>query len=152
MKVSKLNLVFRLLDFLLWPFMFILGGFKFPVQETHIWHMHKWIWNNDGLKITETDKKSKFSYNTPFSLAHMPIFGGWTRYVVIEASGFKKYWYVGWKNVLHFLPIYNNRIMMLTTDKGFTAYGLSDTGEYLKLKIIGYGELGDGKYKGIRLF
>lgn len=152
MKVPKVNIIFRLFDFLLTPFMLILGGFTFPLQETHIWHMHKWHWKDNGLNITERDKKTKFSENAPFSLVHMPIFGGWTRYVVIEATGFKKYWHVGWRDVLQLLPIYENRIKMLTTDKGFTAYGLSEKGSNLKLKIVGYGELGDGKHKGIRLF
>lgn len=82
----------------------------------------------------------------------MPIFGGLTKYVVVEASGFNKYWNVGWEGNIHKLRIKENRIMMLTGKHGFIMYGLGDNGKILKLKIVGFGELGDRKYNGIRLF
>lgn len=145
--------MFRILDILLWPFMFILGGFNFSVQETHPWHVRKYSWkNNKGLVIKETDKKAKFGHEAPLGLFHMSIFGGLTKYVVVEASGFKKYWHVGWDGFIHKLLIKENRIMLLVGKKGLTTYGLGDNGKILKLKIIGYGELGDKKYNDVRLF
>ena len=42
--------------------------------------------------------------------------------------------------------------MLLVGKKGLVAHGLEDNGKILKLKIVGFGELGDGKYNGIRLF
>lgn len=143
----------RIFDYLLWPFMYFLGGFKFPVQETHAWHVKKHHWkSSEGLVIKEKDRKAKFGHESPLGLFHMPIFGGLTKYVVIEASGFNKYWYVGWENNIQILPIKQNKIMMLVGKKGFVAYGLGDDGKMLKLKTIGYGNLGDFKYKNIRLF
>jgi len=145
--------MFRILDMLLWPFMWVLGGFAFPVQETHPWHVRKWNWKyNNGLAIKETDKKARFGHNDPLGLFHMPIIGGLSKYVVIETKGFDKYWNVGWERFIHKLPIKQNRIMLLVGKKGLIAYGLGDNGNNLKLKIVGYGTLGDSKFVGLRLF
>lgn len=153
MKVPKLNIIFRLADILLWPFMWILGGFNFPVQETHAWHVRKHNWKSaKGLVIKEIDKKAKFGHESPLGLFHMPIFGGLTKYVVIEATGFKNYWNVGWEGFIHNLPIKENRIMLLVGKKGLIAYGLGDDRKVIKLDIIEFGELGDEKYNNLRLF
>jgi hypothetical protein len=44
MNLRRLNFIFRLFDFLLWPFVWILGELVFPVQETHAWHVSKYNW------------------------------------------------------------------------------------------------------------
>lgn len=153
MRIPKLKFIFRVFDLLLSPFMWILGGFTFPVQETHPWHVRKWNWKNaESLIVKEFDSNAKFGHSSSFGLFHMPIFGGLSKYVVIEAKGFKKYWNVGWEQGINILPIKENRIMLLCGTKGFIAYGLGDGTKNLKLKIVGYGVLGDNKYKGIRLF
>ncbi len=153
MNTPDTNIAFRILDYILYPLMIFLGGFIFPAQESHPWNVKKWGWSErNGLQIKGMDKKAKFDHSAPFGLYHMPIFGGLTKYVVIEAFGFDKYWYVGWTNNIQSLKIKQNRIKLLTTKKGFTAYGLGDNGKSLKLKIVGYGELGDHKYNGLRLF
>ncbi|MDP3917706.1 MAG: hypothetical protein Q8Q30_00835 [Candidatus Woesebacteria bacterium] len=82
----------------------------------------------------------------------MPIFGGLTKYVVIEATGFNNYWNIGWEGFIHKLPIKQNKIMLLVGKKGLIAYGLGDGRKMIKLKIVGYGELGDKKYNSLRLF
>lgn len=152
MKVPKLNLIFRLFDFLLWPFMFLLGGFRFPIQETHPWHVRKWNWKNKGLIVNKKDIKARFGHEAPFGLFHMPIFGGLTSYVVIKAMGFDNYWNVGWEGFIHNLPIKQNKIALLVSKGGLVAYGLGDNGRNLQLKIVGFGELGDNKYNNLRLF
>jgi len=153
MDVPKLNFVFRFFDFLLWPFMWILGGFVFPVQETHQWHARKYNWRKaKGLIVKEKDLKAKFGHEAPLGLFHMAIFGGLTRYVVIEAIGFKNYWNIGWESGIQILPIKQSKIMMFVGKNGFVAYGIGDGDKVLKLRVVGYGNLGDFKYKNIRLF
>ncbi len=145
--------MFRILDILLWPFMWILGGFVFPVQETHVWHVKKHDWKNaKGLVIKEKDNKARFGHEASFGLFHMPILGGLTKYVVIEANGFGNYWNIGWEDNIHILPIKQKRVAMLVGKNGFVAYGLGDNDKILKTKIVGYGNLGGFKYKNIRLF
>lgn len=153
MKVVKLNIIFRFVDFLLSPFMWVLGGFTLPLQETHVWHMKKWDWKKDkGLIVKGYDKKALFGHDDPLGLYHMSIFGGLTKYVVIEASGFENCWFVGWARQIHALPVKENRIKLLVGKGGFTAYGIGDNHKQLKLKVVGFGELGDKKYNGLRLF
>ncbi len=130
-----MNIIFRLVDYLLWPAMWILGGFKFPVQETHPWHVRKYNWKNSkGLVIKVADKTARFGHEALFGLFHMPIFGGLTKYVVIEASSFSNYWNIGWQDNIQVLPIKQKQIAMLVGKKGFIAYGLGDNGKILKLK------------------
>ena|SRR3990172_1651190 len=150
MKPAKLNTLFRLVDILLDPFMWILGRFTFPLQETHAWHVKKQHWLGRGLSIKGTDSSAKFGHKCLFG--HMPILGGLTKYAVIEAKGYNNYWYIGWSGSIHLLPIKQSRIKLLVGKGGYEAYGLGDTGQELKLKIAGYGKLGDGKFEGIRLF
>lgn len=152
-KVPKVNIIFRFIDFLLSPIMWILGGFTFPLQETHYWHIRKWDWKDTkSLVVKEKDKSAKFGHEAPFGLFHMPLLGGLKRYVVIEATGFDKYWYSGWEGQIHCLKLRQNRIMMMVGKHGFIMYGLGDNGKSLNLKIVGYGNLGDNKYRGVRLF
>lgn len=153
MKTPKLSFIFRLFDFLLTPFMWILGGFKFPLQETHLWHISKWNWKMaKALVVKGRDKKAKFGHESSFGLLHMPIFGGLAKYAVIQAKGYNKHWFVGWKDQIQKLPIKENKIKLLVGKNGFIAYGLGDNGKHLQLKVVGFGEIGDGKYNGLRLF
>ena len=152
--IKKLNLTFRLFDFILSPFMWILSGFAFEKpQETHAWHIVNWNWKKQKpLSIKETDKEARFGHSSPLGLFHMPIFGGLTKYVVIEAVGYKRYWNVGWEGQVHLLKIYDPKIKLLVGKSGFMAYGITDTNKEAKLKIVGFGTIGDGKFKGVRLF
>jgi hypothetical protein len=154
MKPPEENILFRVSDALLCPFMWILGGLVFPVQETHKWHVKRWDWKKGrGLPVKGTDSKARFSHGSFPGLFHMPLIGGLTKYVVIEAEKFDKFWYVGWDDSIHSLKIKQKRIKLLVGKSGsYNAFGLGDNGSELKLKVVGYGKLGDQKYKGIRLF
>ncbi len=155
MKIPKVNIVFRFLDFLLWPIMFLLSGFKFPVQESHPWHVKKWKWKENGVKVLGNDSQALFGQSEIskyFGLYHMPIFGGLKKYVVLENNNFKKYWNIGWDEHVQILKIYRSRIALLVGKEGYNAFAISDDSNEIKLKIIGFGELGDRKYNSIRLF
>jgi len=147
--------MYRILDILLWPFMWVFGGINFPVQETHPWHVKKHQWIGKGTKIIGSDVNAKFSHtgiSKYFGFYHMPILGGLTKYVILEASGFDNYWNVGWDNYIQILKIYNDKIKLLVGKEGFSSFALADTKKEIELKIVGFGELGDRKYNGIRLF
>lgn len=138
--------------------MWFFNAFKFPLQETHKWHTYNIT--PKGLKkgtvVNAQKSKSRFGHEVGFGLFHMPIFGGLDTYVVLEAHGFKDYWHVGWKGgetQIHKLSIKENRIKLLTPIKGsYEALGFDEAGRQLKLELIGYGKIGDGKFPGIRLF
>lgn len=158
MKIKKLQGYYRIFDFLFIPFMWFFGKFSFPLQETHKWHTYNI--NPKGLKngtvVKAQKSKSRFGHEVGFGLFHMPVFGGLDVYAVLEAQGFDNSWYIGWKGgetQIHKLPIMQNRIKLLVPIKGsYEALGFDKDGKQLKLKVIGYGKIGDGKFPGIRLF
>lgn len=160
MKVPESNLLLDLCDILLKPFMLLLNGFKFPLQETHKWHGvnfdKKLLKKGKGVIINKPDINAKFTHGSPLGLFHMPIFGGLTQYEVIEVNGFDNHWHVGWERntdfQIHRLAIKENRLKLLTGKGTSKIYAVDDSGKFLPLKVVGYGHIGDGKYNGIRLF
>ncbi len=155
MKIPKLNFIFRFFDILLWPIMFLLSGFKFPVQETHPWHVKKWNWKGNGVKIQGNDSQAFFAQSgisKYLGLYHMPILGGLQKYVVLENNNFKKYWNIGWNNHIQILKIYTPKIALLVGKEGYNALAISDDVKEINLKIVGFGVLGDKKYNNLRLF
>lgn len=132
--------------------MYVLGGFKLPLQETHKWHIQKWNFQGSGLHVPGTDTHARFDVSHGFGLFHMPLIGGLTKYVVIETNNFTNHWYIGWTGSIHLLKIKQNRIRLLTGKTGYKAFGLNSDGKALKIKIAGFGKIGDGQYNGVRLF
>ncbi len=156
MENPKLNIFFRLLDICLHPVMYLLqGNFIEKPQETHPWHVKKYKWKGRGIKIKGNDDLAKYSQSgisKYLGLYHAPILGGLRKYVVLEDSKFKKFWNVGWDGHIQVLRIYEPRIKLLVGKEGYNAHGLSDDRNEVKLSIIDFGKIGDGKYKNIRLF
>ena len=135
--------------------MYFLGGFKFPVQETHPWHVKKYKWKTSSLLIKGDDIKSKFGQSgisKYLGLFHMPIFGGLKKYIVLENRNYKNYWNIGWNSYIQILKIYDSKIKLLSGKEDFIAHALSDNKNEVELKVVDFGTIGDGKYKKIRLF
>lgn len=159
-KIPETNILTDTLDLILAPFMWFLNGFKYPLQETHKWHVESLdnfkLDSKKALNITKTDKTAKYSHGSPFGLFHMPIFGGLTNYIVVQASGYKKHWHIIWGGEngfqIHKLAIRDNKLKLLVGRGGYKLYGIDDRKKFLKLKMIGHGKIGDGKFKGVRLF
>lgn len=155
MEVPKLNIVFRLLDYLLMPIMWCLGGFVLPIQETHPWYVKKWEFRGEALHILGKDNMAMFGQSgisKYLGLYHMPIFGGLRKYVVLENKNYRKYWNIGWNGHIQILKIYKPKIALLVGKEGYNTFAISDDSNETKLKVVGSGELGDGKYKGVKLF
>lgn len=166
-QIKQVPVCFRALDYLLVPAMFVFNKFHLPVMETHPWHpqnIHCDLIPDDiGEKIVGDDE-SKFGFRHS-GLIHLPFLGGWTKYLVLEAQDFDKYWHVGWKVSyldqakgrfcqVHRLRIYGSRIMVLagTGETEGMGFGVNDRGELIPVRVIGRGTIGDGKFPGVRLF
>ena len=119
--------------------------------------------DNIGKKTIGTDS-SGFSFED-LGIIHMPLFGGWKKYLILEASDFKKYWHVGWKVTylppkkgrfcqVHKLKIYQPQIKVLAgvNDSEKIGFGINDSNQLIPVKIVGEGVLGDGKFPDVRLF
>lgn len=169
LRVEQVPSYFRLLDYLMIPIMWILSGFKNDSpQETHHWHMQEidpnLVPDKVGIAVMGDDK-SKFKGRSPIGLNHMPIFGGWTNYVILQANGIAGHWHVGWKVKflakgkkdiceIHKLKIYDDKIKVFKgiNDSKKIFFGLDEAGKFIPLKIVGKGTLGDGKFNKVRLF
>ena len=166
-EIQSLPFYYRTLDYLLAPAMWVLGKFKPPLMETHPWHMQNihcdLVPDDIGEKVIGQDP-SRYDFDD-WGLFHMPLFGGWKNYLVLEAKDFKKYWRVGWKVLffdkqkgqvcqVHKLKIYQPRIILLTgiNDSEKIGFGVNDSNQLIPVKIVGKGVLGDGRFPGVRLF
>lgn len=80
MNALNLNIVFKFLDFLLRPFMYVLQGtVNEKPQETHPWHVKRFVWKNKGILIEGTDHEARFGQSgitKNFGFFHIPILGG----------------------------------------------------------------------------
>ena len=166
-NIPETPFIFRLIDILMIPVMYVLGCFKLDsLQETHPWH--SWrnfsendINKNDSVTITGTDQKT-FVKHFLF-LFHAPIFGGWKNYSVYSPENNVRLFHIGWivyenetlKEVgISKLPIKNGAIRMLDGPPAYvvTFFAINGEGNQIKIKRIGNGRLGDNRYRGIRLF
>lgn len=165
MKIKETQFYFKIVDFLLTPIMFIIGGFKKEnIQHHHGYHAVNFYGELDKYKVVEllADSPSKYGSSGGFlvhkGLFHMPIFGGWKNYVVLENMDFKDYWFIGWKTGGYFqystLSLKQPYVRLLKGRKGSKSYffGLNSKGQQVKLGVVAHGVLGDKKYPHIPLY
>jgi hypothetical protein len=170
-EIIKVPLLFRLLDRMLWPVMFVLGGCKFDsIQETHRWHGQPIDAGEIDERLSvfvEGNDRSPVRTNAlyPFPTFHAPILGGWRNYTVLQIQAVAPYWHVGWihrrypfngrpRSHAQRLPIFTGEIRVLTQAIGFQTqyFALDSSGRQIPLKVVGEGVLGDGKFPHVRLF
>ena len=171
-EVHSVPFVFWILDFVMSPIMWALSGFKWerPI-ETHPWHIQRLDFlvleqNLDRRKMVvlesaDVSKVSARAYGT-CGIVHMPLFGGWTRYVIIEAQGFQNHWHIGWKIqasnfkqcAVQMLNIYTPVIKLLEGADGQHTefFAVDEQGEQIPIRKMAGGKLGDGKFRNVRLF
>ncbi len=167
MKIEKVPSYFRVFDYLLFPLMWVLCGFKFELpQESHRWHMRNYplirVPKDKFVKITGDDPSKHAAKGFPFF--HIPLFGGWKKYIILEVKNYGKFWNVGWivefKNgpeavyQIQASRIYGPFVKVLKgiNDSDKTFFAVGDDGNFSDIKLIDQGILGDGKYRLVRLF
>ncbi len=162
---------FRLLDWLLRPIMFVLGGCKADsIQETHYWHCQRIDMADVDPRFSVSipgDDKSGVAANSllPFPRFHAPLFGGWRNYAVLQVQETAPIWHVGWvhrkfpsgsrpRAHVQRLPIESREIKVLKQPRGFLTdfFALDANGRQLLLKAVDEGVLGDMRYPEVRLF
>lgn len=140
----------KLGDFLMIPLMYLLSGtFKERPQRTH-------HWNCIGLKQSNVDHLNpiemffcdgvKASPRRIFFF-HMPIFGGWKKYVVLRPKEMEN-WHIGWitddKKIIGVSKIIlSGSVRMLVGNKNVQFFGVNELGEQIEINKIGEGTIGD---------
>lgn len=158
-KNIESNILEGIIDVILMPVMFLLNGGKLPLQETHPWHCidvdTNLLIDKFGVVVRGNDS-ARFGHDAPFGLFHMPIFGGLRKYTVIEVGKFTDHWHVCFKGntkaQIHKLKIKTNRLKLLTGKGKHWFFALTDSGDFLPIKTVGEGTIGDTIFKGVRLF
>lgn len=169
LAIPPTPLYFRIFDFLLMPFMFALSGFKVNgIQNTHGWHTkdipETSLESSKFLEVVGTDDskyKNIGGVLKHFGLFHMPIFGGWTHYLVLENKDFNNLpWFIGWRihsaGVTQYsnLPIKKAKVRVLSGLKGnkVSFFGLTKEGKQVNLSLVDKGVIGDSKYADVPLY
>lgn len=154
-KVVPQGPVGRLADTLMKPLMYWLQGtYQESPQETH-------VWNNTKLSLLaqsrldhtlfasvpadpDADNRWLLGYVPTF---HMPRFGGWTKYVVLEPRYVAvTRWYLGWhtRDVcgVSRIPI-TGAVRALRGLNDCNFFGLLPDGSQIALRVAGTGVIGD---------
>ena len=161
MNSSKSRLIFKpqgwfgaSLDWLMRPVMYWLQDtwYEEP-QRTHFWNNHKFDpktfdFRNDFMVLVPGDPfAAKRRLWGVIPLFHMPRFGGWCEYVVLDAGDFTGEWYVGWTTVdvtgVSQVPL-RGLVRTLHGSKKTCFFGVTVHGKQIPLKIFGFGRIGKG--------
>lgn len=143
------------LDCLMLPVMYMLQGNMSDVpQRTHFWNY---------TRVPEKELELKLNTNSLLTLPgedvasqrwlwwlpllHMPIFGGWRHYYVLEPEEkVSDYWFVGWvvgeySGISHVKLERQVRVLKGDTEASF--FGFNSEGKQIKIRLIGEGSLGE---------
>ncbi|NTW13788.1 MAG: hypothetical protein HGA31_02025 [Candidatus Moranbacteria bacterium] len=159
--VSPLGWARRAGELLTAPLVYLVSGtFRESPQRTRSWNVNRIIGNGTldlrrDLMIRSAANPDALKGDHPI-LSHMPIFGGWRDYIVIEpVSG--RDWYVGWivagsKAELSRIRL-SGPIRVLVGPSVTFHFGFdAETGKQVPLNKIGSGRIGDhGKFSTIDL-
>ena len=149
--IRKQGIVSKCGDVLMLPIMYLLQfpSFERP-QRTHIWNNSKYSVADIGHLDPEFfvsvagDTEATKRWLGPLPIFHMPIFGGWRRYVVLRPKTMQDQWFIGWipGDVIGISDIVlSDSVRLLRGPQTVYFFGLNEHGEQIELELIGEGEL-----------
>ncbi len=160
-RVRPLSVWERALSVLMWPISWLVSGA--PLERPK----GTYLWNRRNL--TETERASLYASSMMRVVgdksalpdrhtfrSHVPILGGWTRYVVLEpANGSGRGWHIGWMygGAAQVSRVtLSRRVRMLLGPESTVFSGIDAlTGRQIPLRFVGFGRIGDGgKYRYTR--
>ncbi len=150
--VPPLGIFERVLDWMMLPIMYLLSGtFRESPQRTHRWNNVKlnlidtWGMKDSLIVHARGDSRARARFWGGLPLFHMPIFGGWTRYVILRPSGFRQEWHVGWiagdtAGVSRI--VVRGPVRLLIGPDPVKFFGVSIAGTQIPLRNLGEGIIG----------
>ncbi len=143
----------KMMDYLFWPLMLWVQGCPGIPQRTH-------FWNNQKLSVEAVesldlawcvlglgDPTAKSRWHGWIPQFHLPRFGGWDKWVLIEPVSRSEAteWYIGWRSA-HLNGVSNVRISgpvrMLRGPEEVAFFGIDRQGRQIPLRRKRYGRLG----------
>lgn len=146
----------RLADMLMLPIMYFLQGtvFESP-QRTHRWNNHKFRSETELALIRSLPRinfdgvpSARHRWLGIVPLFHMPIFGGWKKFVVLSPAEPATVWYVGWVPTdgdsagVSQIPL-TGPVRVTIGDGPVAFFALSEAGTPLQLVCEGEGYIGN---------
>jgi hypothetical protein len=122
-------------------------------QSTHFWNCHRISLscfaklNQLAIEI-QADQTACRRYKWKvIPIFHMPRFGGWKKYIVLEPVEFVDEWFVGWgdgkAHGISRIPVLD-KVRVLKGSRITQFVGINAYGKQIKLMKVGCGQIGDG--------
>lgn len=149
-KQSRLS---RLSDVLMIPVMYLLQGtVRESPQVTHYWNNVKFPattfrhLDSEAMVSVSADVKAVPRWLLLLPIFHMPILGGWKRFVVIEPVVPQDCWYVGWvpgdTAGVSQIKLTGGPVRLLQGGSHVFFFGINEHGEQIQIRQIGEGVVG----------
>lgn len=163
-QVPLQTVMARLADWLMLPLMYLLQGtFNEVPQRTHRWNNHKLNEKEraslDSAQFIRLEGVlgARHRWYGILPIFHMPIFGGWKKFVVLQAPPSDNPWMVGWvpgDDRAGVSMIRTHGLVRVTIGDGPVAFfGIDHNGQQLKLTVIGEGYICNaGRFAYVPLF
>lgn len=93
------------------------------------------------------DKSARVRFWLKIPLFHIPLFGGWKNYVVLQPADSDQGWHIGWlaHDVAGVSRIkVRGPVRLLLGSGNVSFFGVNTEGEQIKLCKIAQGRIGDG--------
>lgn len=148
----------RFLDWCMVPIMYLVqGNFREVPQRTHVWNNVSWNadwYHQPWFVACKGDNQASGYIGWMFGvvsllrlpLFHMPIAGGWKKFVVLEPVEPIVDWHIGWNCGVHgsglSLITIERRVRMLVGPKDVKFFGLGKDGKQVELRLVGEGRVG----------
>ena len=152
MRIVRQGVVGKMADIFMLPIMYLLqGNIREVPQRTHRWNNQHM--NNNSVRDLQSEMivfadgqpTAHRRWLGPIPLFHMPIFGGWKKFIVIEPTQEIEEWFVGWVAFdalgLSKIPL-TGPVRLGVGPRQAEFFGLAADGVQIPLRIVGEGVIG----------
>lgn len=160
--VQTQGVIGRMADYLMVPIMYFLqGNISESPQRTHRWNnqhlrnMQIADLHADKIEIVPGVPGAHRRWLGPIPLFHMPLFGGWKKFVVLQPKLEIPEWYVGWIAFdtlgVSKVPL-SGPVRLGVGPRQAQFFGVNHEGEQIDIDVIGEGYIGQaGEFSKIPL-
>lgn len=139
-------------DTIMVPLMYLLqGNVQELPQRTHRWnnlHLKNYSLSDLDSNMIERVSGDTHAHKRWFGiipLFHMPILGGWKKFVVLNPKSYTQEWYVGWIAFdalgVTKIPV-TGPVRLGIGPRQAYFFGLTKTGKQIEIDVIGEGHIG----------
>ncbi len=150
--ITPQGLLGRLADYCMMPLMYVLQlSISEKPQRTHRWNNKKLHvselhhFDNDAMVALagSSDNTPRWLYGLP--IFHMPLLGGWDRYIVLAPTVTQDMWFAGWVAGdvagVSRIPL-SGPVRLLEGQYAAQFFGINEHGEQIRIVKIGEGLIG----------